>query len=97
MATITTRLDEKLKNDAQAVFDKLGLSMSAGIAVYLKQVVKENGIPFELNNNPSPQFMAREELAHYIADIRKNPENHLTKPMNREESWHFLESMLNDE
>lgn len=46
--TITIRTDEETKNEASAIFKKLGLDMSTGINLFLKQVVISNGIPFAI-------------------------------------------------
>lgn len=45
------RLDEDTRNGAKKVFDELGMDFSTGIKIYLRQVIKTNGIPFELSNN----------------------------------------------
>lgn len=44
----TVRIDQKLKDDANAVFSELGISLSAGVSAFLKAVVREQGIPFEM-------------------------------------------------
>lgn len=44
----TVRIDPVLKNEANEVFDKLGISLSAGIVAFLKAVVREQGMPFEM-------------------------------------------------
>lgn len=44
----TVRIDSALKNDANAVFNELGISLSAGITAFLKAVVREQGMPFEM-------------------------------------------------
>ena len=51
--TYSVRLDEKTRDDAQKVFNELGMDFSTGIKIYLKQVVKRNAIPFDLSNNDS--------------------------------------------
>lgn len=51
--TYSLRLDDKTKSEAQKVFNDLGMDFSTGIKIYLKQVIKNNGIPFELSNNSS--------------------------------------------
>ncbi|KRN59472.1 hypothetical protein IV45_GL001216 [Limosilactobacillus secaliphilus] len=48
--TYSIRLDENTRNDAQKIFNDLGMDFSTGIKIYLKQVIKLNGIPFELSN-----------------------------------------------
>ncbi|MDO4664098.1 MAG: type II toxin-antitoxin system RelB/DinJ family antitoxin [Erysipelotrichaceae bacterium] len=52
MANINICIDDQLKRDSEMVFDQLGISLSAGITLYLKQVVRTNGIPFELKADP---------------------------------------------
>ncbi|GHT71200.1 hypothetical protein FACS1894110_23900 [Spirochaetia bacterium] len=51
---LNIRIDEKIKNQADEVFHKLGLNMSTGITIYLTQVAARQGIPFPLTlENPS--------------------------------------------
>lgn len=47
-STITVRVDDKVKKEAGMVFKTIGLDMSTAINVYLKQVIRSNGIPFSL-------------------------------------------------
>jgi len=48
MAQIQIRIDDKTKNEAKKVLEELGLDMTTAIKLYLKQVVKQEGIPFEI-------------------------------------------------
>ena len=56
MATVnyTIRLDEADKQAAEKVFNQLGLTMAAGLNVYLKAVARQQKIPFELALNETP-------------------------------------------
>ena len=47
-ATIQTRINPELKQKAQDIFNKLNLSMSEAISLYLTQVTLHRGIPFEI-------------------------------------------------
>ena len=47
-ATIQTRINPELKRKAQVIFNKLNLSMSEAISLYLTQVTLHRGIPFEV-------------------------------------------------
>jgi len=47
-ATIQARIDPEVKKDAQAIFNKLNISMSEAISLYLTQVALQKGIPFEI-------------------------------------------------
>lgn len=44
----TIRIEPEVKREASAIFDELGLSMSAAINLFLRAVVREGGMPFEL-------------------------------------------------
>lgn len=48
-STITVRVEDKLKKEAGDVFREIGMDMSTAITVYLKQVVRSNGIPFPVS------------------------------------------------
>ena len=45
---LTIRIDEDLKKDAEALFNKIGLNMSSAINVFFRQAVGEQAIPFKL-------------------------------------------------
>ena len=47
-ARLSVRVDEDIKKRAENVFHELGLTMSAGINLYLNQVAVQRGIPFPL-------------------------------------------------
>jgi DNA-damage-inducible protein J len=49
MAHIQIRIDHEDKKAAQEVLEKLGLNLSNGIKLFLKQVVQEQKIPFEIS------------------------------------------------
>lgn len=52
---ITIRIDEDLKKEADELYDSLGLTLSAAIKIFLKQSVRESGLPFELKLNRETQ------------------------------------------
>lgn len=43
---INIRTEKKIRDEAKKVFSKIGLSTSAGINMFLHQVVTEKGLPF---------------------------------------------------
>ncbi|NOY67908.1 MAG: type II toxin-antitoxin system RelB/DinJ family antitoxin [Deltaproteobacteria bacterium] len=47
-ATIQTRVDPAVKNNAQIILKKLNISMSEAISMYLSQITLHKGIPFEI-------------------------------------------------
>ncbi|MCI8315776.1 MAG: type II toxin-antitoxin system RelB/DinJ family antitoxin [Lachnospiraceae bacterium] len=61
MANLNIRVDDTLKKQAEAIFSELGINLSVATTMFLKQVVRYNGIPFELRIDPfySAQNQAR--------------------------------------
>ena len=49
-SAINIQVDSNVKKEATMVLTDLGLSMSSAINLFLKQVVKKNGLPFEVTN-----------------------------------------------
>ncbi|MDD6650645.1 MAG: type II toxin-antitoxin system RelB/DinJ family antitoxin [Eggerthellales bacterium] len=50
-ATVGARVDAELKERAQEAFDKMGLPMSLGIELFLRQVAETGKLPFALAAN----------------------------------------------
>ena len=48
MATITVRVDDQLKSNFDLLCDMFGLSNSAALNLFMKAVVRERKIPFEI-------------------------------------------------
>ena len=46
--TTTIRVDKETKEEAGRIFKELGLSLSGGIEVCLRAVVREQGLPFDM-------------------------------------------------
>lgn len=44
--SLQVRLDPNLRNEAQAIFDSLGIDISSAVRMFLRQVVVERGMPF---------------------------------------------------
>lgn len=50
-AAITIRVDREIKEEAVKVFKSVGLNLNTGVEIYLRAVVREQRIPFELSAN----------------------------------------------
>ncbi|MCL2879173.1 MAG: type II toxin-antitoxin system RelB/DinJ family antitoxin [Treponema sp.] len=46
---VTIRVERKLKENAEALFDYLGLNMTNAINIFLRKAVDQKGIPFPVN------------------------------------------------
>ena len=47
-ATVRARIDAGLKEDVEKILSEIGLSTSQAIAMFMKGIKRERGIPFEL-------------------------------------------------
>ena len=48
-STITVRVEDKVKKESSDIFKEVGMDMSTAINVFLKQVIRSNGIPFPVS------------------------------------------------
>ena len=50
MATtnLNIRTDKDIKDQAEAIFNELGLNMTTAVNMFLRTAIREHGIPFEL-------------------------------------------------
>ncbi len=49
--SMNIRMDSEVKQKAEALFGEIGMNMTTAINIFLKQAIRENGIPFELKIN----------------------------------------------
>ena len=81
-SAINIQVDSNVKKEATMVLTDLGLSMSSAINLFLKQVVKRNGIPFEVTNAPTNKKILDVVCALIMKDgkcliARRNKDDHL--------------------
>ena len=48
MTNLNIRTNKDIKLAAEKIFEELGLNMTTAINIFLRQSIRENGIPFEL-------------------------------------------------
>lgn len=71
-SAINVQVDAKDKEEATNILRDLGINMSTFINMAIKQVIKHDGLPFEVSNpKPSKDLLeALEESEQIIADIK---------------------------
>lgn len=47
-SNVLSRVEPKVKQEAEAILSRLGISMSNAIDMFLRQVIIQKGIPFEI-------------------------------------------------
>ena len=66
--TIHMRVDPELKSDAEAILNSLGLSTTDAIKMFLKQIILNDGIPFEVKRpKPNAETLAAIKEAEALA------------------------------
>ena len=59
MTTINVRTSAETKKAAEELFEDFGLSMTSAINVFLKQVIRERRIPFEIGYETPNELTAK--------------------------------------
>ena len=66
---ISMRLNRKVKEEAEKIFSSLGLTLTAGVNLYLSQVVMQQRIPFALTLS--------DDVKQQIEKLNTRPEYYL--------------------
>lgn len=51
----TIRIEPEVKKEATVILDELGLSMSTAINMFLRAMIREGGMPFEVKVTSQPR------------------------------------------
>ena len=62
MATtnLNIRTDKAIKDQAEEIFNELGLNMTTAINIFLRTAIREHGIPFELKLRSEERRVGKE-------------------------------------
>ncbi len=52
-SSMNIRMDSEVKAQAQKIFAEFGLDMTTAVNMFLRQAIRERGIPFDLHLEPS--------------------------------------------
>ena len=69
-ATLTARVDAADKLNFDAFCSNVGINTSTAINMFVKAVLRENRIPFEIAQNPDP-FYSETNLAHVKKSVQE--------------------------
>lgn len=73
---IVLRTSPELKQEAQAAFEEMGLSLSQGINLYLKEVAETGKLPFTIQTKAA-RLTAEAEETNRLVEAGDLPEYHL--------------------
>lgn len=73
-SAINVQIDSETKKQATEILNDLGISMSTAINMFLRQVIKNEGLPFPVvKRKPSKQLL---EALKEAAEMEKHPEKY---------------------
>ncbi|WP_229423259.1 type II toxin-antitoxin system RelB/DinJ family antitoxin [Massiliimalia timonensis] len=74
MTNLNIRTDKNVKAAAEKIFEDLGMNMTTAVNVFLRQTIRENGIPFALKLD-----IPNEITASAISESRKLAQDQTAK------------------
>ena len=77
MAQINIRIDDELKARADNIFEELGLNMTTAFTMFVRQTIRQGGIPFEITTRVDP-FYNTENMKVLRQSIKEAGEGKLT-------------------
>ena len=92
MATtsVTVRMDENLKKQAEMLFDEMGINMTTAVTIFTKAVVRQGKIPFEIAVDPFFSEVNQSHLKRVIDEYESGSAKLVSKTMEE------LEAMADD-
>lgn len=63
---LNIRTDKEIKDQAEYIFNELGLNMTTAVNIFLRTAIRENGIPFSLTLE-----VPNEKTMHAIEEGRR--------------------------
>lgn len=98
-SAINVQIDSETKKQATSILNELGLSMSTAINLFLKQVIKRDGLPFEvINSKPNYDiynYFTKEELEETVKEL-EYIKSHLNE-YKENNKWEDLKAELSNE
>ena len=64
MTTISAKIEDSDKDSFENIISSLGLNVTTAITAFVKAVIRENGLPFELKAKDDPYIYSEENLKY---------------------------------
>lgn len=74
-ANLYARIEPEVKERAERILSALGIPASNAITMFYKQVILNNGLPFEVKIPDHPHDISRMTAAQLDAELEKGYEN----------------------
>ena len=73
-AVLQVRIDSNMKNEAEQLFERLGISLADAVRMFVAQSIEQQGLPFEVKTDtPVRKKLHAYGLLHKYADPSKIP------------------------
>jgi DNA-damage-inducible protein J len=56
MAQVNIRIDDTLKDQADSLFEELGMNMSTAVNVFIREALRRGAIPFKVSTEKDPFY-----------------------------------------
>ena len=56
MAQVNIRIDDSIKDQGERLFSTLGMNFSTAVNIFVRQAVREGGMPFQITTKSDPFF-----------------------------------------
>ncbi len=81
MAQVNIRIDDALKEKADSLFEELGINMTTAVNIFVRQTVRQGGIPFEVTTRTDP-FYSESNIESLRKSIKEaNNSKYVSKTM----------------
>jgi DNA-damage-inducible protein J len=77
MAQVNIRIDDELKARADDIFEELGLNMTTAFTIFVRQTIRQGGIPFEITTR-TPPFYSADNMKVLRQSLKEAAEGKLT-------------------
>ena len=64
MTTISVKIEDSDKDSFENIISSIGLNVTTAITAFVKAVIRENGLPFELKAKDDPYIYSEENLKY---------------------------------
>ena len=76
--TVSLRMEKDIKEQAEALFNTLGMNMTTALNIFMRQAIRQGKIPFEISlNTPNAETLAAmQEIEDMISGkLPKHPQS----------------------
>ncbi len=88
MAQVNIRIEDELKARADDIFEELGLNMTTAFTMFIRQTIRQGGIPFKVTTKVKDPFYNPENMRILRQSIKEAEEGKLIT-----KTWDELEAM----